>query len=66
MITIDRHDGRRWLSASFLAGSAGLDSSAADPGTALAQVQDEAWELEGALAQEMAPVARASGSCQSS
>jgi hypothetical protein len=52
--------------ASFLPGPAGLDSSAADPGMALAQVQDEAWELEVAPAQERAPGARASGSCQSS
>jgi hypothetical protein len=52
--------------ALFLAGSPGLDSSAADPGTALAQVQDEALELEVAPAQEMAQVAPASGSCQSS
>jgi hypothetical protein len=58
---------RRWSSrASFLAGPAGLDSSAADPGMALVQVQDEAWELEVAPAQERAPGARASGSCQSS
>lgn len=66
----DRHDwfdSRHSVStASFLPGPAGLDSSAADPGMALAQVQDEAWELEVAPAQERAPGARASGSCQSS
>ena len=32
------------LRASCQAGSAGLDSSAADPGRTLAQVGDEAWE----------------------
>lgn len=48
--------------ASFPAGSAGLDSSAADPGTALAQAVGEAWESAVAPAQATAPVVRGSGS----
>jgi len=59
----DRHvpAARDGPGASCLAGSAGLDLSAADPGTALAQVWGEAWGREAAPAQEMAPVVL--GSC---
>jgi hypothetical protein len=49
--------------ALLLAGRAVLDSSAADPGTALAQVWDEAWDRAVAPARATAPVALGSSSC---
>jgi hypothetical protein len=47
----------------ILAGTAGWDSSGADPGTDLAQVWGEVWGGEAAPAQEMVPVVLGSGSC---